>query len=86
MQFVKVFCIIFLAVYSSALLYYCLKSGKFFKTLLVSTLSGTAVMIAVDLLSAFTGVSLPLNPYTAVGGALFGVPGVLGLLTLRLFF
>lgn len=86
MQFIKVFCIILLVVYAVVLLYFCYKSGKFLKTLLLSAVSGIAAMAVVNLLSRFTGVSLPVNPYTAVSSGVLGIPGVLGLLTVRLFF
>ena len=54
------------------------------KTFLMSALSGMAVFTAVNLLSRFTGVSIPVNAYTLGASAGLGIPGVLGLITVRI--
>lgn len=86
LQFVKISFIILLSVYVLILLIMCCKSGRAFKTLLLSAVSGLAAMTAVNLLSHFTGVNIAVNLYTTLSSAALGIPGVLGLLTIRMFF
>lgn len=49
--------------------------------------SGTGViaLIAVNLLSGFTGVNLGVNFFTAGVSVLLGIPGVITMLTIKLF-
>ena len=86
LQFIKISFIILLSVYALILLVMCYKSGRMLKTLLLSAVSGLAAMTAVNLLSHFTGVNIAVNLYTTLSSAVFGIPGVLGLLTIRMFF
>lgn len=86
MQFIKISLIILLSVYAVFLLAFSAKSGRWLKTLLLSALSGLAVMAAVNLTDSFTGISIAVNGWTVASSALLGIPGVLGLLTVRLFF
>ena len=78
--------IILLVVYSVTLLGFCAKSGRLLKTLLSSSLSGLFVMSVINLTTRFSGVDLAVNFWTVTGSMTFGIPGVLGLLVLRLFF
>lgn len=86
LQFIKISLIILLSIYVLMLLIFSVKSGKTLKTLLLSALSGLAVMVAVNLTERFTGISIAVNGWTVASSALLGIPGVLGLLTVRLFF
>lgn len=86
LQFLKISFIIILTVYIVLLLFFCYKNGKFLKTLLLSALSGLIVLTAINLLSGVTGVGISINGWTVGTSALFGMPGVLGLLTIRMFF
>ena len=86
LQFIKIFSIILVCLYLIVLFVFAKKSGGFFKTLLLSALSGVLAMAVVNVLSGVTGVDLPVNPYTVLSSATLGIPGVFGLLTLRLFF
>lgn len=86
MQLLKISFIILLSVYFVFLLIFCAKSGKIIKTLLLSSLSGLAVMVIINLTSKISGVDISVNFWTVTGSMTFGIPGVLGLLILRLFF
>ena len=86
MQFIKTSFIIILVVYIILLIYFSYKNGKVLRTLLISALSGILVFATVNLFSGISGVSIPVNFWTTTSSAVFGIPGVLGLLTLRLFF
>ena len=52
------------------------KSGRFFASLFLSALEGTAALFAVNAAGTFTGVTLSVNWLTLFSGAIFGVPGV----------
>ncbi len=86
LQFIKISFILFLLIYALCFIILCYKSGKMIKTMLLSAVSGLAVMTAVNLLSKFTGVFIAVNGWTTLSSALFGMPGVLGLLIIRMFF
>ncbi len=86
LKFILISIIIILVVYAVLLFYYCYKNGRFLKTLLLSAASGLSAFAAVNLLSGVTGVGIAVNVWTALVSAFFGIPGVLGLLLIRLFF
>ena len=54
------------------------------RALLGGAVCGVAALAAVALLSPYTGVTLPLNPFTGFAAAVLGAPGVVGVLVLRL--
>ena len=57
-----------------------LKSKRFFKSVVLSALSGLSGLFAVHVLSWFTPLTLPVNLFTATVSAVSGIPGVIGLL------
>ena len=56
------------------------KSKKFFKSVILTALSGLSGLFAVHVISWFTPLSLPVNLFTVSVSALSGIPGVIGLL------
>lgn len=84
LQFIKISFIILLGIYLITLIAFCYKSGKTLKTLLMFCFSGLAVFAVINLLSKFTGVDIAVNGWTISSSAVFGVPGVIGLLILRM--
>lgn len=86
MIFLKISFIVLASLYVILLAYFCFKSGSFVKTLLISALLGVAVFTAVNISSHYTGVALSVNAWTLGASAVFGFPGVLGMLILRMFF
>ena len=56
------------------------KSKHFFKSVLLTALSGLTGLFAVYVISLFTPLSLPVNIFTASVSALGGIPGVIILL------
>lgn len=84
MNFIRISFIIYLCIYAVLLCWFCHKNGGILKSFLVSALSGMAVFTAVNLLSGYTGVDIPVNAYTLGASAGFGIPGVLGLITVRI--
>ncbi len=61
-----------------------IKSRHFFKGLLVSVLSGAGSLIAVNLLTSVTGVSIGINPFSVAFCSLTGAGGTVALLISRL--
>ena len=58
------------------------KGGKFLRSALVSSLSGVAVLVLVNL---FTPI-LSINGWTLGISASFGIPGIIAMLATKLFF
>ena len=56
------------------------------RAVLSGAVFGLSGMALVDLLAPLTGVSLPLNPFTAFAGVVLGLPGVIALLLLNALF
>lgn len=86
LQYIKISFIILLSVYLLFLFYFSFKTKKTIKTLALSMFSGVIAFFVVNILSRFTGIYLPLNVYNLLSSSVFGIPGVLGLLLLRIFF
>ena len=51
--------------------------GKFIWRILANGIAGALLLTGINLLSAFTGFSLPVNPFSALTVGFLGVPGVL---------
>lgn len=62
------------------------RSGKPVRSLMGSALQGACALAAVNVTGAFTGVSLGLNWLSGVACGALGVPGVIGLLLLKVIF
>ncbi|MCL2514100.1 MAG: pro-sigmaK processing inhibitor BofA family protein [Oscillospiraceae bacterium] len=72
---------------SGALIFFAfLKGGKFFRKLLISAVQGIIALYAVNVLGAFIGVRLNVNPFTLAVSAVGSTPGVIMLLMLDALF
>ncbi len=80
----KAYFIIILSVFSLCILFFALKSHKFFKTLIFNAFLGICILVIIDLTAEFTGIYIPVNPYTVGAGASFGVPAITLLLVLQI--
>lgn len=60
-------------------------SGSFVKSLLTSIVGGVGAICAVGAISYFIPLSLGVNLYSLIFGALFSVPGVVFLLVSQVF-
>lgn len=69
--------IVALAFCALTVLIYMKKSGKFIKSLFLSSIQGFAALLAVNAAGTMTGVLLPLNALTLSSSAVFGTPGVI---------
>lgn len=62
-------------------------SGKKpFRTLFLNAVIGICAVAAIKLTAKYTGVQIPINKFTVVGSAVFGLPSVIGFLVLKLIF
>ncbi len=62
------------------------KTGKPVRRLLGSGVQGLCAMAAVNIAGAFTGVSIGLNAFTGACALALGIPGIIGVLVLKMIF
>lgn len=86
MEVLKYGAVVLLAVGFITVTVFSVKSGKAVKTLLLNAFAGVAVLAIINLTAKFTGVYVPLNPYTAAGAVCYGIPAVCGFLVLPIIF
>lgn len=86
MQILKYGAIILLSVSAFFILIFACISGKPFKTLLLNSIIGFGVLGIIDLTSSFTGAYIPINEFTGIGSAVFGLPAVCSFLLLKIIF
>ncbi len=67
------------------ILFTMIKGGRFVYCLFLSSLSGIGSLFAVNTLGSITGVTLGVNDITLLISSIGGIPGVIGLLTVRAF-
>lgn len=56
--------------------------GKFIWRIVANGVAGALLLLGINLLSGFTGFSLPLNPFSALTAGFLGIPGILLLISL----
>ncbi len=74
------------AVCAVALIIFAFRGKRPFRTMLITAFLGLLALAAVCISGIFTGVTLPVNPWTVGCSALGGIPGVATLLVLKLIF
>ena len=62
------------------------KPLKFVLKLVLNTMIGGIILFGLNYLSPWTGFHLPLNMYTAVFVGILGVPGIIALFFMKLWF
>lgn len=80
MSFVKGVFIAVFAVSVIIILTASVKSKHFFKSVFLSAFSGVGGLFALQLVSEFTQLTLPVNAFTLAVSSVSGIPGVIGLL------
>ena len=83
----KVFFYFIIAVLSLTaiyILYLALKSKKIFKFLFLNAFFGIISVFLVYFTEKYTGVFLPINQYTVIGGSVLGLPSTVGFLILQM--
>lgn len=74
------------AVCALALIIFAFRGKRPFRTMMVTALCGLLALALVCISGIFTGVTLPVNPWTVICSVLGGLPGVASLLILRIIF
>ena len=62
------------------------RSGRFLRTFLFSAFTGNLALFAVSWFGSFSGVTLLPNLFTIGASTVLGIPGVIGMLVLKLLF
>ncbi len=68
--------IIWLSLCAFVLFIFHIKSHKFLKSVFLNALLGFAAVILINITQKFTGVFVPINPWTVGGSGIFGLPCV----------
>ena len=84
MDFLKYAVYILLGITYFYILILSIKSRKPFKFLFLNALSGILSICLIGLTKKFTGVFIPINHYTLIGGSTLGIPAIIGFLVLNL--
>ena len=58
---------------------YCFKGKRQFAALFYMSVPGVGSLIAMNMLSAYTGIVIPLNLYNLLTSVFLGLPGITGL-------
>ncbi|MGN0517286.1 MAG: pro-sigmaK processing inhibitor BofA family protein [Acutalibacteraceae bacterium] len=61
-------------------------NNNILKKTVLTSLMGIVCLIAINCLTFFTGVSIPISPYSLAISAFGGIPGITLILGLNLFF
>lgn len=62
-----------------------LAPGRIFWRILASGVAGALLLAGINLLSRFTGFSVPVNPFSALTVGFLGLPGALLIIALNVF-
>lgn len=67
-------------------LYFIFAAGtnKPFKTIIFHAFLGVGAIAIINLTSKFSGVYIPINPYTLTSSATLGLPGTISLLLIKI--
>lgn len=68
------------------ILFFALKSRKFFKIIFVNALFGIGAIGLINLTAKFSGVNIAVNYWTVGAGGVLGLPGVFGILISNFIF
>ena len=81
---VLIICLCF--IYGFLYFIFAVATKKPFKTIFFYGFLGLAGLIVIDLTSNFSGIYIPVNPYTIGASTALGLPGTITLLLLRMIF
>ncbi len=73
-----------LVFFAGTVLFVTAKTGQFAKNFFLSAFSGLGALLAVNLLTGITAVSIAVNPVTLAISSLFGISGVISLVVSQL--
>ncbi len=82
----KISVIILLAISGLFITIFSILTKKPFKTFFINVILSIIVWTIINFTAKFLGVRIPINPYTAIGCTVFGIPAIIGYLILPLIF
>lgn len=74
--------IVFSAFLLYTLIFYVFKKKKPLKRAFLTSLLGIVFLVSFDVAGVYTGVSLPISPFSLCVSSCLGVPGVCGMLVM----
>lgn len=77
---------VILIFFTLVIMFFALKSKKFFKALLLNAVLAYLACLLINLTTIYSGVRIPVNQYTVLGCTVFGTPAVVFFLLLNLIF
>ena len=86
MDAMKYFMIVLCIITILMILFFAIKSRRFFKIIFLNAFLGIGAIILINLTKKYTGVYIPINYWTVSTGGIFGLPAVLGLLICNFIF
>ncbi len=86
MEILKIVFIVLFVIYGIFVLVFSLLEKRPLYTIFMFMAVGVLTLLVINLLAPITKISLPINTYTVLGSAGFGIPGVIALLILRIIF
>lgn len=84
MFILKICMIVGACIYGLCALVFLIRTKKPLRNFLLSAALGLAALLIIHFTGTFTGVDLPLNPWTVLCSAAASIPGVLLLLGMRM--
>ncbi len=67
-------------------LFFAIRTKKFFKTLIFSALIGISTLLILHFTSGLTGFSAEITPFTLSTSGVFGLPGVIAIVICKMIF
>ena len=84
MRVLSVLAVITVCVFFLIILVFHIRSPRPLRSLLLNAALGIISLVAINLTTRFTGVHIPVNPYSAGGSAVFGIPATVALIILQM--
>lgn len=84
MEVLKYLILGLLGITAFAIFIIAIKSKKPLKFLFFNSLVGIGILFVLYFTKKYTGTYLPINQYTLIGSAVFGIPAIIGFLILNI--
>ena len=86
MEIVKWILISVSVIFSLIFLIFAKRTKSVVKTFLLFAATGMGVLLLLTLLKPYLGLQLSINPFTVITSAALGIPGIIALIVVPMFF
>ena len=86
MDIIKYILISVLVLTELLIIFFAIRSRKFFRTLLLNAILGIIAIVIINLTKKYSGVYIPINYDTLGAGSILSIPGVIGILICNFIF